>query len=562
MRLVTIIISEANYFKNVGQYSMYLSFLYDSNMIEYLRNLRAFYNPDYKDWELPLSLYNKVITRLKDNNILFEIQGDPYITSNNIKSYCKTKPYAHQLEFLTYAINHPNFLLGDEMGLGKSREIIDLALYLKENEKLKHCLIICGINGTKYNWLEEIKIHSNETAHILGTHLSKEGKLIEDSTEKKLKDLESCPKEFFWILNVESLRYQKNNIFVMTQAINELSYSGELGLIALDESHKCKTPDSLQGRALLHIQCARKIAMSGTFLLNNPLDLYMPLKWCGFENHTFWAYKNYYCIFGNFGTHDIKGYRNLSHLHDQLERCMLRRTKAQVLDLPPKMQIKEFVEMNKEQAKLYKEMKKLVLENIDKISISPDPLSEMLRLRQITGLPELLSSKVTKSAKLERLLELVKEVTTSNHKCIIFSNWTSVTSILKEKLKEYNCAYITGEINAEKRMDEVNKFQNNPTCKVIIGTTGAMGTGLTLTAANTVIFFDEPWNRALKDQAEERAYRVGTKSTVNVITLVTKNTIDEAIYNLVQKKGKMADMLVDGKFTVYNRSQIINYLLK
>jgi len=90
---------------------------------------------------------------------------------------------------------------------------------------------------------------------------------------------------------------------------------------------------------------------------------------------------------------------------------------------------------------------------------------------------------------------------------------------------------------------------------------GAMGTGLTLTAASTVIFVDEPWNRGLKDQAEDRAHRIGTRGTVRVVTLIAKDTIDEGIYNLVQKKGRMADFLIDGKVDNKNVNAALDYLL-
>ena len=97
-------------------------------------------------------------------------------------------------------------------------------------------------------------------------------------------------------------------------------------------------------------------------------------------------------------------------------------------------------------------------------------------------------------------------------------------------------------------------------CKVIIGTIGAMGTGLTLTAASTVIFLDSPWNRANKEQAEDRAHRIGTTSNVNIITLVCKDTIDERIEELINKKGAMADALVDGKVD-FDRAEVIDFLL-
>ena len=140
----------------------------------------------------------------------------------------------------------------------------------------------------------------------------------------------------------------------------------------------------------------------------------------------------------------------------------------------------------------------------------------------------------------------------------MFSNWTDVTGPAFSRLKRFNPAVITGE--TKDRVSEQNKFMQDSSCKVIIGTIGAMGTGLTLTAASTVIFLDSPWNRANKEQAEDRAHRIGTKSNVNIITLVCKDTNDERIEELVYQKGAMADLLVDGKSTE-NRAQLVDFLL-
>ena len=158
---------------------------------------------------------------------------------------------------------------------------------------------------------------------------------------------------------------------------------------------------------------------------------------------------------------------------------------------------------------------------------------------------------------MERMIELVNEIVSSGQKAIIFSNWESMTEVAREKLKSYSPAYITGATKADERMKEVERFQNDDKCKVIIGTIGAMGTGLTLTAAQNVIFLDSPWNMALKAQAEDRAHRIGTKGTVSVITLCCRDTIDERIEELVEKKGQIADALVDGKISIDD----INYLL-
>ena len=199
--------------------------------------------------------------------------------------------------------------------------------------------------------------------------------------------------------------------------------------------------------------------------------------------------------------------------------------------------------------------------NIDKIKIHNDPLSQMIRLRQVTGYPGILSTTITESAKMDRMLELVEEITAVGEKAIVYSQWEMMTDVAKKKLAAYNPAYITGSVKSEDRMAEVERFQKDPNCKVIVGTIGAMGTGLTLTAASNVIFLDDPWNRPIKDQAEDRAHRIGTRGTVRIITLVCKDTIDERILNLVAKKGRMADMLIDGKFEVTNKRAFVDYLL-
>lgn len=99
------------------------------------------------------------------------------------------------------------------------------------------------------------------------------------------------------------------------------------------------------------------------------------------------------------------------------------------------------------------------------------------------------------------------------------------------------------------RMSEIEKFQTDPTCMVMVGSIGAMGVGITLTAASNVIFIDEPWNQAIKDQAIDRAHRVGTKDSVNVYTLICKDTVDEGVHKLVNKKGRLASEIVDGVST-------------
>ncbi len=200
--------------------------------------------------------------------------------------------------------------------------------------------------------------------------------------------------------------------------------------------------------------------------MNSPLDLYMPIRWLGFEKHNFYSFKNHYCIMGGYGNYQIMGYKHLDQLKEQFEKIVLRRLKKDVLDLPEKIYIDDYVEMEAKQNKIYKEVKAEIKENIDKVISSPNPLAEMIRLRQATDYTGILSSTIQESAKFERLEELLEEITANNKKAIIFSNWTSVINPLYERLQKYNPAIITGEI--KNRVEQENKFKNNDTCKIIL----------------------------------------------------------------------------------------------
>lgn len=563
---------------SLSKLSAFVSFEYESNLVSIIKSMGTrVYIPDKKTWEIPESAVPMLMSRLHDYDVLLrgEMHHETPESHAQLPSgfVFTTKPYKHQMEGVIYGLEHESFLLGDDQGLGKTKEIIDLAMCRKQTDGLKHCLIICGINGNKYNWADEVKIHSREDSWILGTRFTKRPpiKMIEGSTKDKMEDLNNIPHQFFWITNIETLRggsfkekQGKRTVirFPIAEKIQELCDKGIIGMIAFDEAHKAKNPDSQQGKALLSIDCkGPKIPMSGTFVLNNPLDLYLPLRWAGFETHSFYAYKQHYCKMGGFGGKEIVGYKNLDELRSMVSKVMLRRVKGDVLDLPPKVHTIEWVDAYPEQKSLYKDVRDQVRDNIDKVKVHPDPLSEMLRLRQVTGYPGILSSTVTKSAKMDRMEELVEEEVAVGGKAIIFSNWSEMTNVIRHKLKKYNPAYITGEVGSVQRMEEKDRFQNDPNCKVMIGTIGALGTGFTLTAAQLVIFVDEPWNRGIKDQAEDRAHRIGTRGTVRIVTILTRDTVDEGVYNLVQKKGKMADLLVDGKVDGKNVDNILSYLL-
>lgn len=541
--------------------SAFLSFPYNPAIINIVKSLPGrWWHADTKQWEIPFSTISTFISKL-DGTQEVDISGkyvavEKQDTTIPASFSYKTTPFKHQTESMQYALTHDRFLLADEQGLGKTKQVIDIAVVKKLQHNYKHCLIVCGVNGLKWNWLNEIHTHSNEEGYILGQQYNSKGNLVIGSSKDKLNDAKSLNKisAYFIITNVESLRNAE-----IADALAEACNNGEINIVAIDEIHKCKNASSQQGKGILKLQPNIRIAMTGTPLMNRPFDLYIILKWLGYERYSFYTFTHHYGVYGGYQGYELIRYQHLDQLQANLNKIMLRRLKKDVLDLPEKLYIDEYVEMDDAQTSIYNEVSSEVLANIDKIKMSPNPLASLIRLRQATGYTGILSTNVKVSAKLDRMKELVEETVDNDKKVVIFSNWSEITAIVRTMLKDYNPAYITGDTKDNERQQEVDHFQNDPNCKVIIGTTGAMGTGITLTAGTVEVFLDEPWNRALKDQAVDRCHRVGTKENVTIYTLLTKNTIDEKIHQLINEKGEMSDMIVDND--TMSNNKLVDFLL-
>ena len=551
--------------KKLGtEYSIFASFKYDADIVKIFRSLPTrYYFPDTQEWEVSCGHLELLCKELIDNGFEYELEGTELLYSKQHKipeNYTfKTKPFSHQIEAIEFGLNHDKWLLGDSMGLGKSKVAIDLACIKKQENGYKHCLIVCGVNGLKWNWANEIETHSNEDWYILGQRKDKSGNIKIKDNSSKLYDITHLEaiSEYFIITNIETLRNDKCILELRKSALND-----EINMIIFDEAHACKNPSSQQGKGMLKLSTKTMIAMTGTPLMNTPIDLYFVMKWLGYESHSFYAFKQYYCIYGGYGGYEIIGYRNLKQLQNTLNTFMIRRLKEDVFDLPEKIYINEYVELTPKQKLLYDEVKQDIQMNIDKIVMSNNPLTELIRLRQATGYTGILSSTIEESAKFDRVVELLEEAKSNNQKVVIFSNWTQVTEPLQNLLnkKHFYGHTITGDTDTFTRMQYVDEFQTSDKVDYILGTIGAMGTGITLTAGTIEIFLDEPWNMALKEQAVDRCHRIGTKNNITIYTMLAKNTIDERINNIVEHKGLMANAIVDGKINM-DKKELISYLL-
>ena len=547
-----------------GDWSLYVTFPYNDKIVDVVRSFPSrFWDKDKKEWELPFKCFKPFIDALPDFD--FDIHGDwrAFTPKKKVELPAnfkfKTNPFQHQIEGFEYGLNNDRWLLGDEQGLGKTKQVIDIAVAKKLQKGYKHCLIICGVNGLKWNWVNEIHTHSEENVRVLGQRY-KGAKIYVGSMDDRLDDVkalfdknEMAP--YFLITNVETLRNE-----AIVKKLQELCKNGTIGIVAIDEIHKCKNPSSQQGKGILKIQPECRIAMTGTPLMNNPFDLFIILKWLGYEKHAFYAFKKHYGVFGGYGGYEVVGYRYLDELQAQLDDIMLRRLKNDVLDLPEKTHITEYVEMTPKQKQIYDEVSAEIKMNIDQIKMANNPLAELIRMRQATGYTGILSSTVKESAKLDRMEELVEEAVQNGKKVVIFSNWTQMTSAICDRLRtKYGIGLITGETPDSNRQTVVQMFQEGK-LDVMVGTIGAMGTGLNLFEGSVIIFVDHPWTRAAYDQAVDRCHRIGQKNNLLIYDLVCHDTIDEKILNLINRKGAMSDWLIDNK-TLDKNSDLLNYLI-
>ena len=479
---------------------------------------------------------------------------------------------------------------------GKTLEVINLALFKQQYEAAKHCLIICCVNSAKYNWVKDIHDHTNGEyeGYIIGSRYRKKLGTVNyvGTGKQKLEDLETGlvysdkklnkPLPYFLILNVEALRTvdntrKRNERNVITRRLAEMCLDGDISMIALDEIHRNASPQSEQGKQILRLKAmtgsrVEWIPMTGTPVVNKPTDVFLPMRLVDATDcDSYWKWNQRYCIYGGFGGHNVIGYKNIPELKRVLEPNMLRRTKEEVLDLPDKIRQVEYVENTKTQARLYAEVQMDLQSNFEQIRQSANPLGKLIRLRQANGAPEILDpdidvtsqSYLSCNAKLKRLLEMVQDLTSCGKKVVVFSNWieplrTAYRWLNKKRIK--TVSYV-GTMSQEDREKSKRTFIEDPSCMVILGTIGALGTTHTLTVAQDVIFLDQPWSMADLEQAEDRCYRVGTAGTVNVYYLLSKDTIDDKVYDIVMRKDSWSKFIVDNDLNVKQNPELLKYLI-
>ena len=542
-----------------GQQSIYVKFPYSQAIVAVIRCVpERFWDSKNSVWELDYKAYDFLREHLPNEE--FSVVGEPIDSGSLIKKDLEqfSLPESLQTELFSYQRDDYNTLMNFEKrlvlhdtGLGKSIICSTVAEKRRELGLADHTLILC-LNTLTVNWYREIKKHFNMESTILGARKDKRGNLIVKSNKDKLEDLKNL-KTYFLITNIESLQ----NKDIVQELVN-LCKKKRIMIIE-DEIHKgVSNPGTKQGKAFLRLKPKYSLGLSGTLLTNSALNLYTPLKFVDGFKSNYNAFKSHYVIYGGYGGYQVVGYKNLAELQVLVDTYSIKRKKGDVLDLPEINFKNEYLQMGKAQSKIYAEVLEQTLADVDKIVASVNPLSMLMRLRQCTATTEIVSTTVNESIKFDRMEEIIEDVVSRGEKLIVFSNWTQVLDFAKLRIK-YGYAMVTGEV--KDKQAQLDKFTNDDNCKILLATIGAAGTGLTLTVANTLLFLDSPWNYATFTQVSSRIHRIGQTKNCDIISLLATNTIDERIMDIVEKKKKLGEAVVDGKYNLKDR-KVLEWLLE
>ena len=433
-------------------------------------------------------------------------------------------------------------ILADDMGLGKTVQLISLLLDYIQNAKVKLPSIVITPSSLALNWKSEIEKFANSIKVLV----------IRGNSEEREKQIQSIPKYDLVITSYDLLKrdmeiYKKENILFKFQIADEAQY--------------IKNSNTQNAKSLKGINAQTRYALTGTPIENSLAELWSIFDYIlpGYL-FTYKKFKQLYEV-PIMKDNDQEAMQKLKMM---IEPFVLRRVKKDVLkELPEKSITVLNNEMQGEQLQIYlsylAQAKKEAINEIEGNGLEKSQikiLALLTRLRQICCHPSLfLENYKGESSKLTQCIEIVKDAIAGKHKMLIFSGYTSMLNIIEGNLAKEGISYykLTGQTKVDERVKLVNDFNNNPNVKVFLISLKAGGTGLNLIGADMVIHYDPWWNMSAENQATDRAYRIGQKNNVQVYKLITKNSIEEKIYELQEKKSKLIDSMLSTQTTFINK---------
>jgi len=463
----------------------------------------------------------------------------------------KTKPYAHQMTALEKSWNKETYAYFMEMGTGKTKVLIDNLAMLYDKGKVNGALIIApkGVVGTWY---------TNELPTHLPNHIENVTVLWQANITKKQQDtLDTLFQEgeglHILIMNVEAFSTTKGVEFA------EKFLSCHNTLMAIDESTTIKTPAAKRTKNIVKLAEKTKYRriMTGSPVTKNPLDLFSQCEFLSpwlLDFTSYYSFRNRYAQMKTLHMHGrqiqiVNGFKNLGELSDKLKDFSYRVLKEDCLDLPDKIFIKRQITLSKEQRKLYDQMKKEALAILNgKQSTTVNTLTQLMRLHQITCGHFTDDNGQTQAIENNRIKELLSVVEDMDGKAIIWAHYQyDIKNIIAEVEKVYGPGSVVdyyGLTPKEDRQPNIKKFQNDPKCRFFVGTPATGGYGITLTAANTVIYYSNGYDLEKRLQSEDRAHRIGQKKPVTYVDINAEDTVDEKIVKALRSKIDIASQVL------------------
>ncbi len=463
----------------------------------------------------------------------------------------KTKPYAHQLTALEKSWNKENFAYFMEMGTGKTKVLIDNVAMLYDKGKIDGALIIAP-KGVVKTWYEQ-ELPTHLADHIENVSVLWQANITKGQQEKLDSLFEIDSALHILVMNVEALSTEKGVKFA-SKFINS-----HKTLMAIDESTTIKTPTARRTKNIIKmgVNAKYKRIMTGSPITKNPLDLYTQCEFLDpwlLDFASYYAFRNRYAEMKTMHLRGrsiqvVAGFQNLGELSDKVKDFSYRVLKEDCLDLPPKNFVKRHITLTADQKRIYEQMKKHAIAMLNKkVTTTVTVLTQLMRLHQITCGYVTADDGTIQEVESNRLNELMSVLEETEGKVIIWANYQfSVSDIIEKITKVYgpdSYVHYYGLTPQEDRQDYIRKFQNDPKCRFIIGTPQTGGYGITLTQANTVVYYSNGYDLEKRLQSEDRAHRIGQKKNVTYIDIIAEDTIDEKIVEALRSKIDIASQVM------------------
>ena len=463
----------------------------------------------------------------------------------------KTKPYAHQLVALEKSWHRDTFAYFMEMGTGKTKVLIDNLAMLYDKGRVDGALIIApkGVVGTWFGG--EIPTHMADHVEYVSTLW--QANITKKQQEKLNVLFKTDHKLHVLIMNVEAFSTSKGKEFATKFLLSHKA------LMAIDESTTIKNPKAKRTKNILSVSKYAKYrrVMTGSPVTKNPLDLFTQCYFLDpfhLDHESYFSFRMRYAIMktahiSGRSIQLVAGFKNLPELSEKLKPFSYRVLKEDCLDLPDKIYMKRQIGLTPEQQKVYKQMRKEALATLNgKTVTTMTALTQLMRLQQITCGHFVADDGTTQNIKNNRMPELMDILDELEGKAIIWAHWQKDVQLIKQSIeKEYGPGSVVdyyGLTPQDERQKNKDKFQKNSKCRFFVGTPQTAGYGITLTAANTVIYYSNGYDLEKRMQSEDRAHRIGQKKSVTYIDIIADDTVDTKIVKSLRKKINIASQVM------------------